>query len=534
MGAGIAAAMAAAMGTKTEQELARVKSDLQAVDAAINGTKTAIELTANKGYNAYGKVPGDEFTGGMGDSTGTYCTRIQVLEGEKYKINSNGTGAAFRSYFTRGAGNKIVRISTTAFDGILTINSGEDYLYCTFPNYNPSVSGLWKVSNTLDDKIEEIITEEMQDVASINFGEKVLVSGVKTGEGYNLGGNDVGDTYSASTTANDKTAYLRIPVEPNTSYIITGKSNQYSFKLFAVIDGFNKIIAIENSSNNYRDTPKVVNPPAGAAYIIVNFWDYDATKDKLEKIHNETLGRLFDTIDEPLKGKTILLLGDSVLGNDRLCGVAECLKEITGATVINGAIGGTRLCGDTRGSGDYVPFDGENLVEAITTGVWTEQDAHASGVVDYVASETLPALKAMDLDDVDIVIFNWMTNDYTNNTTKAKYKTAYQNVVEMLLTANPKLRLLSVTMYWFYTADGGTDVTQSYTMGTGFDAADCTIEAAHENHVPVIDMYRDSPICDLTKAVYLDSDKVHPNNYGNKMYAGMLWGKIKTLMQMEQ
>ena len=32
MGAGIAAAMAAAMGTKTEQELARVKSALQAFE----------------------------------------------------------------------------------------------------------------------------------------------------------------------------------------------------------------------------------------------------------------------------------------------------------------------------------------------------------------------------------------------------------------------------------------------------------------------------------------------------------------------
>lgn len=491
-----------------------------------------ITLTADKGWNAYGKNVGDtynpEYTA---DASGTYCAKVTVSDGEIYKIVASGGAYAYRSYVITDASNKITRITTAAFNGEITIAPGENTLYVTMPNYNSSTDGLWKaVVTTIDDKIENI-REEIDDLANKNFADAVAVTEpLVTGKGYSMGSVQVGDSYTSSTTDNESVACQVISVEPNTTYYIYGKGNQYSFNLVCVLDGTDHVIQIEKTNTDFRTSPKVITPTANAAKIIVNYWQYDSLTDHTTKQLNNTLDFVFDSLEKPLKGKTILLLGDSILGNDRFNGVSEYLLHLTGATIINGAIGGTRICGDTRTlADDYTPFDGENLVEAITTGVWTEQDAHVSGVSDYVASDTLPALKAMDLDDVDIVIFNWMTNDYRASTTAEEYKAAYKNVVGMLLTANPKLRLLSVTMQWFDTNDGGTDVTELYAMGTGFDAADCTIEIAGEMHVPVLDMYRNSPVCSYTKTVYMDIDYLHPNTLGNEVYATLLWGKLKTM-----
>lgn len=229
-------------------------------------------------------------------------------------------------------------------------------------------------------------------------------------------------------------------------------------------------------------------------------------------------------------GKTILCLGDSIIGNDRVNGITDFLSLLSGAKVINGAIGGTRICGTTRGDSPYTPFDGENLVRAIVSGDWTTQDANKDSVTSYVAEETVPDLKAMDIMKVDVVIMNWMANDYMSNTTKQQYQTAYQNVVEMLLTKNQKLRIISATMEWFTTSDGDTDTTSLYTIGTGFDACDCTIEIAEKMHIPVVDMYRNMPLSQLSKTTYMDSDYIHLNSVGNKIYAELLYGKIKTLM----
>lgn len=519
---------------KLDEEITDVKNAIQGLENEVIREKyTPVQLVANKGWNANNKSVGDSFNPDNPiDNTGTYCARVTVTKGDKYKINANSGAYAFRSYVVTNSSLKITRITTDAFDGEITIAEGETKLYVTMQNYNSSTNGLWKITNeSVGDAVDELKTE-VEGIADKNFADVVpTTEGIVTGKGYNMGSANVGDTYTSTTSDNENAACQVISVEPNTTYKIYGVGNLYSYCLYAVLDENNKILEIEKTNTEYRDTPKIVTPAKNAAKIIVNYWTYKSLTDHTTKQKNNTIDYLFTTIEEPLNGKKILLLGDSILASDRFNGVSEYLKQKTGATIINGAVGGTRLCGTTRGVSPFTAFDGENLVTAITTGVWTDQEASKSGtgIPSYVADETLPALEAMAIADVDIVIFNWMTNDYRGNTSKATYQTAFDNVVSLLLTANPKLRLLSCTLQWFDTVDGGTDETEQYTMGTGFDAADCTIESAEKNHVPVIDMYRGSPVSALTKTVYMDSDYLHPNTKGNMVYADLLAGKLKTM-----
>ena len=488
---------------------------------------TPIEVLVDRTYNGYGVSVGDTFDPyEPGTNVGSACVKVVVTEGERYRINADGNGGAFKCVIIVNTSWKVTRIFGETYVGDVVIEEGEYRLFYTCWHYNSSTNGIWKVKiENIDETVEQLKN------GTLDYGaEKPTTEPIKVNYGYNTAGENIGDKYTSTGNEYTGNSCQWINVEKDTTYLIYGIGNQYSYCLYTVLDKDDYIIDIYKNSTNHRVSPKIVTPASNACKIIINYWGYDSTKDHTTKIKSETIGRLFDEVDSPLKGKTVLLLGDSILGNERPFDVGTYLMQYTGATVINGAIGGTRLCGDTRGTSDYTPFDGENLVEAITTGVWTEQDAHASGVVSYVSTTVLPALKIMDLDDVDIVVFNWMSNDYTSNTTKAKFKTAFENVVNMLLTTNPRLRLLAVTMIWS-SYGGNSDTTQDYTIGTGYDAADCTKEIADKMHIPVLDMYRISPFSNLTKTAYYQSDYIHPNSSGKKIYAGIIKSKLMELMK---
>ena len=379
-----------------------------------------------------------------------------------------------------------------------------------------------EVSNEIDSKVDSISTRD--------FSEPILVnSEIVIGKGYNFSSLNIGDNFTRVPVVDENCSYQIIPIEEDTIYYIYGKGTKWARRLFIVLDSYNYILDIETTGTDYRQNPRQIIPPKNAYRIIVNYMNYNSETDFAMKQKSKTIEGLFDSIYSPLMDKTILLLGDSIIGNDRINGVRDFLAQYTGATVINGAIGGTRLCGTTRGNSSYTPFDGENLVSAIVSGDWSTQEANKDSVTGYVATQTLPDLQAMDIMDVDIVIMNWMSNDYTSNTTKQQYQSAYQNIIEMLLTKNPNLIIISATMEWFTTSDGDTDTTSLYAIGTGYDACDCTIEIAEKMHIPVVDMYRNMPLGQITKTIYMDSDYVHLNTNGNKIYASLLFGKLREL-----
>ena len=116
-----------------------------------------------------------------------------------------------------------------------------------------------------------------------------------------------------------------------------------------------------------------------------------------------------------LEGKKIVNLGDSIFGKtDDETGISKLLGTLTNATVYNCAFGGTM--GTDRGDGSgFEKFDFPNLSNCISTNDYTslEQALIDDSTLPSYFDERVELLKNIDFSDVDIVTFNFGTNDYT-------------------------------------------------------------------------------------------------------------------------
>lgn len=233
-----------------------------------------------------------------------------------------------------------------------------------------------------------------------------------------------------------------------------------------------------------------------------------------------------------LPDQKILVFGDSIWGKDRLNGLADYLAEYSGATIYNCAIGGTRITGDrsTQDEGDsWRPFDGANLIHAKLENTWTEQDAHATEVASYVAGETLPLLKSVDMSSVNIVILAYGHNDFTGNKTISAIVAAYEQVITEILTAYPLIRILVCTSPWRSFSGEDADIHQNDNGDTLRQMDDAIIAMAKSKHVAVLDTLSEVPWNGLTKGVYLDDDETHPSTLGNMVYAHVVNGKLRSM-----
>lgn len=236
-------------------------------------------------------------------------------------------------------------------------------------------------------------------------------------------------------------------------------------------------------------------------------------------------------VDKPFKGMNILNLGDSIFGNDRKRNISQYLAEFSGATVYNGGFGGTRMTirtgGDT-GSG-YEYFDGVNLVTALTTGNWTNQDTGVGIVPTTYYAETLEMLKNLDMSTVDIVTIAWGTNDYTAKKTVEEITTALESIIDMIQSAYPTIRILVCTPIWRYFDDGDGD-TKIYNASTLKDIALAIEETAKNKRVSVLNGYQNLPLSANTASTYFDvNDKTHLNEKGNALYAHLINGKLNSI-----
>ena len=233
-----------------------------------------------------------------------------------------------------------------------------------------------------------------------------------------------------------------------------------------------------------------------------------------------------------LPDQKILVFGDSIWGNDRLNGLADYLAEYSGATIYNCAIGGTRITGDRSnhdGGDSWRPFDGANLIHAKLENTWTEQDAHATEVSSYVAGETLPLLKSVDMSSVNIVILAYGHNDFTGNKTISAIVAAYEQAITEILTAYPLIRILVCTSPWRSFSGEDADIHQNDNGDTLRQMDDAIIAMAKSKHVAVLDTLSEVPWNGLTKGVYLDDDEVHPSTLGNMVYAHVVNGKLRSM-----
>ncbi len=234
---------------------------------------------------------------------------------------------------------------------------------------------------------------------------------------------------------------------------------------------------------------------------------------------------------KPFEGTKILNLGDSIFGNDRTNNISSYLSEYSGATVYNGAFGGTRM--SSRPSDNaYEWFDGLNLVTALTTGDWSKQDTYVSNVPTGYYKSALETLKGIDMSSVDIVTLAWGTNDYTGNKTVAQITAALERIINMIQTAYPHVEIIVLTPTWRYFDNGDGD-TVKFADATLKEIAAAIIKTANEKGVYAINSYEGISLSDAEHKYFDTGDNTHLNAKGNALYAELIYNELKKIYNAE-
>ena len=226
------------------------------------------------------------------------------------------------------------------------------------------------------------------------------------------------------------------------------------------------------------------------------------------------------------KGKTILCLGDSITESKDNNGksYSDYLAEELNAKVINIGVGGANLRqrssirvnpeNFTSTSQAYLYLDVLPMAQSLATGDWNNAEAAAN----YIAAnssddnrEIVARAKSVDLQKVDIVTIFAGTNDFSANnlvwgeddsTNPLSIKGAVNLIVESLLSANPRLKIVFFTPIVRYlnsiAPENWSDVfevtseyrpeavTKNYFL---YDIETKIQEACRHNHIPCCAWY---------------------------------------------
>ena len=282
-----------------------------------------------------------------------------------------------------------------------------------------------------------------------------------------------------------------------------------------------------------------------------NAWTKYSDKDlkKLDKLIDGYKDYLFKGKTEREGVKYIIEKGDikpfSILRNEKiLCfgastfqlvnswskkGIPAYLRDLTGAKVVKGAIGGTRLV--PRNSGNYSALDISNFIHAWAVQDFTSVDTAVEAIGDSTITSIVAAVKAMKPDMTTIVTIYALENDVNNNAnftwgqpTDGNNSTVFgavNTIINDILTANPYIKIFWVSQNVSYHGDGTSDripanwcENYKYTNGdiagkTKPEIIEILKGQVERNHVPFIDIYH----CGVTPAnfdtFFLKTDNTH-------------------------
>lgn len=253
--------------------------------------------------------------------------------------------------------------------------------------------------------------------------------------------------------------------------------------------------------------------------------DYNQTSYNLNITGNATLnGRVLtlETDRSVLQGKKIVMLGDSITqlpvsGNQTGKGIVEYVAELTGATVIRGAFGGSKMqAGDPLPSLPITNMTDARtalnvcfIADAIASGDWSVQQAAAQYAHDNGGDTAwvniVNTLSSLDYGTVDAITLFAGTNDFNaplylgneDSNTIFTYCGAINHIIETLYTKYPKLTIYVFTPIVRHFVDSKTestaaDFSDNYTNSRGDKLTDYVAGAkatAYKNHIPCLDTY---------------------------------------------
>lgn len=247
-----------------------------------------------------------------------------------------------------------------------------------------------------------------------------------------------------------------------------------------------------------------------------------------KQAHNAVYESLREQIrigNHPMNGKKVVFMGDSIFGNNQTqWSIPSQFSQLTGAKCCNLGFSGTRA--KCRGETDLGPFDGEALAASIASGVYDDLDNALTALGDSAPSyfaNTVGKLKNIDFNDVDYVIINYGTNDWTAETTGEDYYNAMINIVRTLQRAYPTLIIYKITPIPRFVGSLDNPIPATFWPNTNnqtlrqFAAYDDGLRKQFS--IPVIPML-DIGINNFNKLMFFPAnDFTHPNDYGCRFIA---------------
>lgn len=510
--------------------------------------KKRIALTQNRYFNGMNVSVGSTVIGENGTSgSGVACVKIAIQPGEKYRLIGRCNTYAYKGFWITDHNNVVTRIidaGAESYDVDLTIQEGESLLYVNCVNYDEATDGVWRITEKLSDLTKQVtdLTQEVENTGSREFSETTLLNDkIVAGYAYNLGGNSVGQKYTSTPAANEKYAYLYIPVDPSKTYKIKGLGSSYAFRFYAFFDDSRTILSISSGDFNTRTQPLELRPPQNAATLIVNFMEYNPESDSVECIEPYSIKGTFEATAKRWKGKNIVTFGDSItqFEDSSHSSYPGRLQEITGATVYNVGIGGTQIRtraeltpAPTNDTQAYAGLDVYSMVLAATTQDYTVVnncadfvDTNASPM--YSAKEAVNRLQSIDWASVDVVVVFAGTNDWHNGSDNLGESGsddedttlgAINKIIQLINSAYPHVQL-----YWFTPivrhlgseSSWGESTWAGNTKKGGrtlLEFVDIVKNEVERNNIPVCDLYRTLGWNPYNFKYYFNSgDGTHPD-----------------------
>lgn len=282
-----------------------------------------------------------------------------------------------------------------------------------------------------------------------------------------------------------------------------------------------------------------------------DYYDFYLTKKILVKEDSvENLDNYLKKSDVlPLNKKKIVNFGDSLFGNFRGDdSISSVLAILSGAIVYNCGFGGCNMAyrGNDPTNKAWSAFSMCSLADAICSGDWSYQEESknygtttGNTIPSYFADETLPLLKSINFNEVDIITIAYGTNDYTFGSVIDDsiegfdintYLGAFKYSIRKIQETYPNIKILAITPVWRYWTDQENSDNKNYGHGTLLDIKNKLIETSKNIRIPVLDSYSTLSLSYYNATNFFQpNDKTHLNAKGRKWYAELIDGALNNI-----
>ncbi|WZK93682.1 DUF2479 domain-containing protein [Staphylococcus phage SpP] len=502
-------------------------------------------LTGSKGDTGSQGPQGPKGDQGLQGDKGDALKYADLSQTEKEDLKSNITDQAVTDFVLEDGMITRNKISDEYLNNGLLPNGTDTYLvkkvgnymgnpdggYLNLPaDFNPKKSFLFEVKTISSVWYMQILTDFSEPMNSWKRTIRINNDSVKNPwyRNYNLEGAKL-NTQSLADAYN-----FREILPTNTDidtiykagiYTCIG-TNQYN-NIPEELNGRSFILKTYSGRSDGAFNTQEITPMDDNSITFKRYRMYKTDKSEWAKYKAVTNTNNNNNSTLPLEGKKIVMFGDSITENGTY---PEQFAELSKAQVIKAGFGGCRMAQHQQ-AGTGLLYDKQcmyRLVDCIKNNDFTDLVQATEDMVRANGDDNRPQafrLRDTDWNTVDYITIFFGTNDYggdipignDDDTDGTTFKGAVNKVIKTLGESVPHIKIMFITPFYrsrFISGDNNDG--DNFANAAGAKLNDYVVaieELAEKNHIPVLNMMKESGINKYNSETYL-SDGLHPNAFG--------------------